>query len=251
MLSIVIPMAGRGQRFADAGFAVPKPLVPVRGVPMIKAVIDNIRPQMAHRFVFLCLREHLERHRLAEHLRQWAPGCSVLALDAVTQGAACTILAAQHELALDEPMMIANCDQWVDADIDDYLGELDRQDADGLIMTMWADHPKWSYVRLDAAGVALEVVEKQVVSNDATVGIYNFRRAGDFIWAAQQMIAKELRVNGEFYTAPCFNQLIARGQKIVAYNVGAELDGMYGLGVPSDLELFERLPVAEQVLQGA
>src|ERR1700722_7301119 len=159
MLSIVIPMAGRGRRFTDAGFSLPKPLIPIRGVPMIKAVIDNIRPKSAHRFVFLCLREHLERHGLTEHLRQWAPGCLVLPVDAVTQGAACTVLTAEREMALDEPLMIANCDQWIDVDIDQYLKEFDRRNADGLIMTMWADHPKWSYVRLDAAGFASEVVE--------------------------------------------------------------------------------------------
>ena len=83
-----------------------------------------------------------------------------------------------------------------------------------------------------------EVVEKQVVSNEATVGIYNFRHGKDFVRAAEMMIAKNLRVNGEFYVAPTYNQLIEEGAKIVTVKTGAERKGMYGLGIPEDLDFF-------------
>ena len=58
-LNIVVPMAGRGQRFVDAGYRVPKPLIPVHGVPMIRLVIANLMPRRPHRFIFICQREHL------------------------------------------------------------------------------------------------------------------------------------------------------------------------------------------------
>ena len=116
-------------------------------------------------------------------------------------------------------------------------------------MTMWADDPKWSYCRLGADGRPVEVVEKKVVSNEATVGIYNYRAGRDFAWAADQMIAKNLRVNNEFYVAPAYNELIAAGRSLVTYNVGRELDGMYGLGIPSDLAKFEALPVARKAVR--
>jgi hypothetical protein len=80
-----------------------------------------------------------------------------------------------------------------------------------------------------------------VVSNEATVGIYNYRRGRDFVAAAEEMIMRDLRVNGEFYVAPAYNQLIARGRKIAYFNVGREYDGMYGLGIPKDLEFFNKL----------
>jgi len=114
----------------------------------------------------------------------------------------------------------------------------DKASADGLIMTFWSDHPKWSYCRLASDGRVAEVVEKQVVSNHATVGIYNFRRGRDFIRAADQMIASNLRVNGEFYVAPVYNELIKEGLSIVVAATGRERDGMYGLGVPEDFEFF-------------
>jgi NDP-sugar pyrophosphorylase family protein len=247
MLTIVVPMAGRGQRFASAGYAHPKPLIPVRGVPMIQAVIDNLRPRAEHRFVFLCLREHLDHYQLGDQLRRWSPGCIVLPVDAVTEGAACTVLCARAEIAPDCPLMIANCDQWVDIDIDAYLGEMEKRDADGLIMTMRSTDPKWSYVRLDESGWVREVAEKRVISDHATVGIYNYRRGSDFVSAAEAMIARDERVNGEFYVAPAYNAMIAKGSRIATFDVGMAGDGMYGLGVPGDLEAFEKLPVSDRV----
>lgn len=248
MLNIVIPMAGLGTRFRDAGYTRPKPLIPVLGRPMIQVVIDNLRPSCPHRFIFINLRENVETHGLDRLLERWAPRCVNITIDRVTEGAACTVLLVRESINNDNPLMIANCDQWVDFDVDDYLAELDRAATDGLIMTMWADDPKWSYVRLDAAGRATEVVEKEVVSNAATVGIYNFRRGADFVWAAERMIAKDLRVNGEFYVAPTYNELLAEGKTVALYDVGREYDGMFGLGIPSDLEKFEAQPVARKVV---
>jgi dTDP-glucose pyrophosphorylase len=241
MLNIVMPMAGRGKRFADAGYAVPKPLIPVYGQPMTKVVIDNLRPTRPHRFIFIILQEHIDAFGMDQHLRSWQPDCIIVPVKEVTQGAACTVLLARAHIDSDQPLMIANCDQWVDVDIDEYLACMDRQNADGIIMTMWADDPKWSYCRFDGNVRMTEVVEKQVVSNEATVGIYNYRRGRDFVAAADEMIARDLRVNGEFYVAPAYNQLIARGQNIAWFNVGREYDGMYGLGIPKDLEIFNQL----------
>ena len=152
MLNIVVPMAGRGSRFAEAGFTLPKPLIPVHGKPMIQAVIHNLRPSCEHRFIFLCLKEHTETLGIDQRLRRWAPGCEIVTVAAVTEGAACTVLLAKRHIDTGDPLMIANSDQWVDTDIDAYLARMDRANADGLIMTMWADDPKWSYVRLDERG---------------------------------------------------------------------------------------------------
>lgn len=243
MLNIVVPMAGAGSRFASAGYKDPKPLIPVRGVPMIKLVIDNLRPAFDHRFIFVCQRAHVEQYGLVEKLTNWAPGCVIVRLDGLTDGAACTVLAARDYIEMGEPLMIANSDQYVDVDINSYLAEIDKNKLDGLIMTMSANDPKWSFVGMSEEGLVTNVVEKQVISNEATVGIYNFRRGGDFLRAADSMIEKELRVNNEYYVAPVYNELIAQGARIGISNIGREADGMYGLGIPKDLELFLTLPV--------
>jgi dTDP-glucose pyrophosphorylase len=238
MLNIVLPIAGRGSRFAVAGYAQPKPLIPVHGEPMIAAVVRNVRPVRAHRFIFVALAEHLEHRGMRETLNAAAPGCIIVPVEQVTEGAACTVLLARDYIDNDDALMLANSDQWVDIDINEYLAEMDRQRADGLIMTMTADDPKWSFVGLDRNRLVTRVVEKEVISDEATVGIYNFRRGADFVRAADRMIARNLRVNNEFYVAPTYNQLIEEGGRIAIYNVGREGAGMYGLGIPKDLEMF-------------
>ncbi|NQX02616.1 NTP transferase domain-containing protein [bacterium] len=240
MIQIVVPMAGRGSRFANAGFTVPKPLIPVGGKPMIQWVIDNVRPAQPHTFTFICLQEHLERYpKVPETLRSLCPGCNIVTVSEVTEGAACTVLLAKEFIDNDDALMIANADQFVELDINTYLAEMELQNADGLIMTFDASHPKWSYCRMNENGMVSEVLEKQPVSNEATVGIYNFRRGSDYVLAAEQMIAADLRVNNEFYVAPTYNQLIGEGGKVVVCRTGREYDGMYGLGVPEDLEFFK------------
>lgn len=243
-LTIVVPMAGRGSRFADAGFKDPKPLIPVRGRPMIRLVIENLRPKRPHRFVFVCQREHVAAYDLERLLGEWAPGCAIVQLDGVTEGAACSVLAADAWLD-DSPLMIANSDQYLDVAIDDYLDGM--AGLDGLIMTMTASDPRWSFVAVDGQGMATQLAEKVPISDQATTGVYNFARGSDFADAAREMIARDLRANGEFYVAPVYNVLIEKGAKIGVHNIGSEANGMYGLGVPSDLALFLSLPIADRV----
>ena len=246
-LNIVVPMAGRGSRFQEAGYSEPKPLIPIRGMPMIKLVINNLTPQRPHRFIFICQRDHVDQYGLIELLDRLAPGCAVVQLDGITDGAARTVLLARDHFDNDDALMIANSDQYVDYDIDRYLDVMEtRPELDGLVMTMWADDPKWSYVELNGEGLAKRVVEKEVVSNCATVGVYNFRRGKDFARAAEQMIRRGLRVNGEFYVAPAYNLIIEDGARIGVHSVGAVGDGMYGLGTPADLRAFLEDPMAQR-----
>lgn len=246
MLTIVVPMAGRGSRFADAGYALPKPLLPVHGVPMIEVVAANLSPSEPARFVFVCRREHLSDHGFQAGLEQAAPGCAIVPIDSVTEGAACTVLLAEHEIDPDDVLVIANSDQWVDHAFDAHLDVLRREALDGLIMTMTADDPKWSFVELDAERRVTNVVEKEVVSDEATVGIYTFARGADFVRAAKAMIAAGKRVNGEYYVAPVYNELIAEGAAIGIDNVGSEGAGMYGLGIPADYESFLARPESQR-----
>lgn len=238
MLNIVIPMAGLGSRFARAGYRLPKPLIPVHGVPMIRLVIDNIRPHVPHRFIFVCQRAHEAEYGLRAQLQEWAPGCAVVLLDGLTEGAACTVLAARSLIDSEHPLMLANSDQYVDVAIDPYLESLAARGLDGLMMTMQASDPKWSYAAVDHAGLVTEVMEKRAISRNATVGIYNFARGRDFIWAAEAMIASGERVGGEFYVAPVYNRLVAERARIGLYDIGSEGRGMHGLGIPEDLDRF-------------
>lgn len=249
MLNIVVPMAGRGSRFAKDGYPDPKPLIPLRDKRMIQVVINNLTPDTPHRFIFICQKQHVVDYELDKYLSQWAPGCKIVGIEGVTEGAACTVLCARDLIDNDEPLMIANSDQWVDVDINDYLAKMETDRLDGLIMTMKADDPKWSFVELNETGDVISVVEKVVVSDEATVGIYNYRKGSDFCRNADIMLAKNERSNGEFYVAPVYTYMFQdENAKIGIYNVGEEANGMYGLGIPADLSLFLSFDVSKKAL---
>lgn len=242
MLNIVVPMAGRGSRFTQAGYKMPKPLIDVFGHPMIEYVTKNISPDCEHRFIYVCQEEHLKKYGLADELERMSPGCVIITIDHITEGAACTVLLAEKFIDNNDALMIANSDQYVDTDINSYLAAIGNND--GLVMTMPADDPKWSFIKYDKNGLVTMVREKEVISNEATVGIYNYKHGGDFVKYAHQMIEKNIRVNNEFYVAPVYNEMVSAGMKIVFCNVGAK---MFGLGVPEDLNFFIEQPVAKKV----
>ena len=244
MVNIVIPMAGRGSRFANVGYKMPKPLIDVKGHYMIEWVVKNLTPKGDHRFIFLCLQEHIDKFNLPQYLEKIAPGCVVVPVNHVTEGAACTVLLAEEYINNEDELMIANSDQYVDFDIDEYMEA--QQEADGLIMTMYADDDKWSFIAFDHNKYVTMVREKEVISNEATVGIYNFTKGSDYVKYAHKMINMDLRVKGEFYIAPVYNMLIDDGKKIAFKNIGSVGNGMYGLGVPEDLNAFLAHPISEK-----
>lgn len=244
MLNIVIPMAGRGSRFAEAGYKNPKPLIDIYGHPMIEYVTKNITPKCEHRFIYICQEEHLVKFHLDDELKKMSPDCEIVTIDHITEGAACTVLLAEKYINNQDALMIANSDQYVDCNIDQYLEKLGNDD--GLIMTMPADDPKWSFIKYDEDGYVQMVREKEVISSEATVGIYNYKHGSDFVKYAHQMIDKNIRVNNEFYVAPVYNEMIADRKKIVFENVGKS---MYGLGIPSDLNYFMEQQICKSVFE--
>lgn len=245
MINIVIPMAGLGSRFLNAGYKTPKPLIPIHGVPMIRLVIENTRPKINHRFIFICQRQHIKDFDLTHKLKAWAPSCEIIEIDGITEGAACTVLTARELIDTETPMIIANSDQFVTASIDDYIQK--SKQCDGLIMTMYGDDPKWSYAELGQHGLVKRVAEKEVISNSATVGIYHFKSGKKLVAAADEMIRKNLRVNNEFYVAPIYNELIKDGAEIQTFDVEAAQGGMHGLGTPSDLEKFLNHSISREI----
>lgn len=244
MLNIVVPMAGRGSRFANAGYELPKPLIDVNGKYMIEVVINNLKPECEHRFIFVCQNEHIKQFDLHTVFAKACDNFEVVGIDGVTEGAAITVLKAREFFDNEEPLMIANSDQWVDANINDYLADMEERELQGTMLTMKADDLKWSYAKVGEDGLVSEVVEKVVVSDEATVGIYNFSNGNAFCKYADYMVEKGIRSNGEFYVAPVYTLMADAGDRIGIFNIGEEANGMYGLGIPADLNLFLASDVA-------
>jgi HAD superfamily hydrolase (TIGR01509 family) len=229
-INIVIPMSGLGARFTKAGYKMPKPLIDVAGKPMIQRVIENI--PIDGRFIFILQKAHYDGYYLGTLLNSIAPGCEIITVDGQTQGAACTVLKAVDFIHNNEHLLIANSDQWIDWNVDSFMWSMIASSADGGILTFKDDNPKWSFAKVGNDGWVSEVAEKRPISNNATCGFYYYKRGREFVEYANQMIAKDIRVNNEFYVCPAFNEAISAGKKIKTH----ECLGMYGMGLPEDLE---------------
>jgi dTDP-glucose pyrophosphorylase len=241
MLNIVIPMAGLGSRFSKAGYELPKPLIATHEKPMIEVVLRNLMPSVPHQFILICQNEHLDKYPIEATVKKVSPSIKLIGIDGLTEGAACTVLLSEQFINNDNPLMIANCDQYVAVNMDTYLQKMEAGNLQGLIMTMTANDNKWSFIAYDDNKLVKRVVEKEVISDEATVGIYNYSKGRFFVEAAHEMILKNDRVKNEFYVAPVYNYMIKQNMNIGFYNIGSDRNGMWGLGIPEDLEYFNLL----------
>ncbi|MDD4902669.1 MAG: glycosyltransferase family 2 protein [Patescibacteria group bacterium] len=238
MLNIVIPMAGRGSRFQAAGYTFPKPLIDIKGKTMIEVAVDNLRPKCEHKFIFICQKEHCEKYDLYHILQNASKNkFEIVQVDGDHGGAACAVLLASRLINNDvDDLLIANADQFIEIDINDFIAKGRKPGIDGLIMTFSCAHPKWSYARTDKNGKVIETAEKRLISNNATVGIYYFKSGKKFVDGAQAMIKKNIRTNNEFYVCPVYNEMILADDNVGIYNISAEQ--MHGLGTPEDLNQY-------------
>lgn len=245
-LNILVPMAGGAKSFELAGYSFPKPVIDVGGKTMIEVVAQNLRPQSDHRFIFVCFREHYEKYDLHNVFKRATDdNFEVVQIGGPTAGQACSALTALPYINNEDELLIANADQFIDVSIDDFLEKARSQNADGLIMTFKATHPKWSFARTDEQGRVVETAEKKVISDNATVGLYYFKQGREFVQAAEAMIHKDVKFNDAFYICPSYNELILAGKNVYTYEIPA--GKMHGMGTPEDLKQFQSLIIENKI----
>jgi choline kinase len=221
-LNIVMPMAGRSSRF----FGVPKVLIPVDGKPMINRVIDNIRPEREHRFIFVCLKEH--RKGLDPLLSDLG---HIVWIDDVTEGAACTVLKAKELINNNDPLMISDCDQLIEMDFNRFYDHFFESDYEAMFTSVESDNPAFSYAKIEN-GRVVETAEKKVISNISPCGKHLYKKGKYYVKAAENMIQLNKRVNNEFYVSPVYNEMLFR--KIGHYPV----TGWWDIGTPDNLQRY-------------
>lgn len=229
-LNIIIPMSGEGTRF---GSDCPKPLIDAAGKPILQWAVESLN--IKGKYVFVVRNSHVLKYPYMLHfLNLISEKPEVVYSYVLTEGAACTTLLAEELINNDKPLLIVNSDQYIEWDSSHFMHTLNsRSSVDGAILTFKSDNPKWSYARVENDRV-VEVAEKKVISDNATVGIYWWRKGSDYVKYAKRMIEKNIRTNNEFYVCPVFNQAIEDGKHIIKYDV----DRMLGLGTPEDVERF-------------
>lgn len=234
-MNIVMPMAGRGSRFADAGVDTPKPLIDVRGRPMYAWAMDSLPLDGATRVIFLCLAEHLTHKALEQDILTRYANLDpiIVPVDKVTDGQACTVLLAREHIDNGAPLVIYNADTFCRTDLSNTLAT--QKYSDAALTVFEAEGDQWSFARINSAGHITATAEKRRISQWATTGLYHFARGADFVRYADAMIKADERSNGEFYVAPVYNRLIADGARVVPDYA----EEVWVLGTPEDLTNFE------------
>jgi dTDP-glucose pyrophosphorylase len=199
---------------------------------MIQIVVNNL--SLDANYIYVVQKSHRTKYNLDSLLNLITPNCTIIEVDGVTEGAACTALLAKEFIDNENPLFFANSDQFVEWDSNEFMYKMQETNIDGGIVTFESIHPKWSFAKLDSNGYVTEVSEKNPISNVATVGYYYWKHGSDFVKYAEQMIQKDVRVNNEFYVCPVFNEAISSGKKIITFNAKK----MWGLGTPEDLNVF-------------
>ena len=234
MINIIIPMAGAGSRFKAEGYKKPKPFTDVNGKMMIERVLNGVQYPNAH--YTLIIQKAFEEENKKE--LQKIKNVAYISVEKLTQGACCTALAAHEIINNDHGVVFVDSDNVFNPlAFQAFVNDCFHRKLDGSLLTVNASDPCYSYAQTNAEGVVIQTREKEVISNEATVGIYNYSRGADFVRYANQMIKKNVRVNNEFYVAPVYNEMIGDGKKIVFKNIGKR---MHGIGTPEDLEIFLR-----------
>ena len=239
--TFVIPMAGRGSRFAQRGYQMPKWRIEVRGKSLLEWSVDSLPLDQCGKLIFVGLKEHQPRYSLTTYVEQRYADLAevrVILLNEVTRGQAETVLMAKDEIDTDAGLLIFNSDTRFSSST--LRENLNRRDVDGVIGAFTSSAERFSYARLNE-GFVVETAEKKVISPHALTGLYHFSSARDFIRVAEARVASGVMDKGEFYVAPLYNDIIASGRNRFIIDTASSIDI---LGTPEEVESFEKCPVA-------
>lgn len=233
-MNVVIPMAGRGSRLSHDPSQRPKPLIEVQGQPLWEWAVRCLPLDSAERIVFICLREHAEKFDLDSEIRSTLKGrpVSIVMLDDVTDGQLRTVVLAESELMLDAPLLVFNADSWFHHSEDEFLRTAEA--CDGILGVAPQEGDRWSFARLDRDGLVVEVAEKRRISDHACTGLYYFRNTRRFLADAHEMFSEGDQTIGEYYVAPVYQRMIARGEQVQV----TVADHFFPIGTPDELAIF-------------
>jgi len=237
-INIVIPMGGLGSRFANAGFTDPKPLIISRGKTLIEwavASLDFLIGKPNVQLIFVISEAHEDTYGMTAKLRSlFGDNIEVVIEQPPLRGQATGCLPASALINNYNQLIIYNCDTYTTGN-EEIFELVERERPDGILACFEATDPRYSYARLDEYGYVDMTKEKEVISHHASTGLYYFRRGSDFVRSVETMVKRADTAKGEYYIAPCYNELLKAGKKIKIYTVKEN----WVLGTPEELAYFE------------
>ena len=229
--NLLLPIAGKAQRFIDAGYTMPKPLILARNKHVIDWAMQSVDLTECN-LIFLVRVDHIYNFSIDKILKQkFGEDITIIKINKVTRGALETCTLARKHIDNDLPLIIYTPDV--------YFGPVFNpatipNDADGFLLTFTANSADHSYSDYGTDGIVTNVVEKEVISKEANVGLYYFGSGKMFLQYANEMIDNNILVKNEFYIAPMYNLMIRDGLKITAANT----EKLHVLGTPHQFEFF-------------
>lgn len=231
-MNILIPMAGLGSRFPSHTYPMPKPLIEVNGEPMISKAIKSLNLDGNYFFV---IAKNQFTSLVEETITAIKPNSKFIEIDYITEGPANSALLFRDQINSDEELVIANCDQIMEWNSENFLHNVRLYD--GAVVTYHTDTDKNSYARLDKNGLVVEIREKEVISNVSLNGIHYWKKGSHFVNSADKMMELQDRApNGEFYIGPTYNHMIRQGLKVGIYHIPNEQH--HPVGIPDDLKKY-------------
>lgn len=216
-MNLIIPIASNSKFFNIEDYFYPKPLIEILGKPMIQHVIENITQGVTFdNIIFVARQDECEKYHLDNTLNLLSPiKPTIVKLRADTQGALCSVLLAIEHINNDAPLVISNADQiFTPGIISNVLDDFLASKLDAACVTVDSVHPRWSYVRTDAAGHIIETAEKRPISKHAIAGLYFYRHGADFVKYGMNLIRHGASVDGAYFISPVFNEFILGGKKV-------------------------------------
>ena len=233
-MNIVIPMAGLGSRFSDAGYTTPKPFIEIEGKPMILEAVNTLG--FEGNYIFIIRKDEYIKNRMKEIF----PNSQIIEVDYLTDGPASSVMLAKEFINNDEELIVANCDQIMWWDAETVIKQIRVMDYDGVVVTYHETTPKNSYARINRKGYVTKMAEKQVISNVSLNGIHYWKKGKYFVESTESMVEKNIRFNNEFYVSLTYNQMIEKGLKVGIYHIPNEFHN--AVGTPDDLNrYFEKI----------
>ena len=245
--SLVIPMAGLGQRFVNEAYSVAKPLILVSGKPMVTQATLDLPAAAHHVFV---LRADMPGHQeISEELKRSYLEGVIQTIPGVTEGQACTALiglcALEREIgSVPGPLTIGACDNGALYDAKAFKELVDNPEVDVIVWGVRGHanavrHPEmYGWINAEDGrirGVSVKTPLELPATDPIVLGTFTFRRSEDFRKVIDHLIARDGRVNGEFYIDSCINDAIELGLRCHLF----EVDNFLSWGTPNDLRTFE------------
>lgn len=231
--NLLIPMAGMGQRFLDAGYNVPKQFIYCQKNQLIDISLDCFDKDDC-KLIFIVRDDQIANYSVDKLLREkyCDYDIEIVSTEGLTKGSVCSCLLARNHIDNDIPLFIHTLDIEFKPHIKP--AQVVEGDCDGLIFTFKSNCDNYSYALVEN-GFVKKTAEKKVISDEACVGIYYFRSGSIFCSAAEEMIEKDLTTKGEFYISPLYNILVENKLRIKTKPV----EKMYIFGTPSEFEFYK------------